>query len=481
MARTRIGSLRPVKVSDAVRVKPPHRLIALLIALVLFGSAVPAAAAAPAASNELPTVAIPKTPAGMQLAWALEQINGAAATLGASDVVSHVADDFLAALPAADLIATFQLLSAPLAPVAVARFEGGVSETRANALLFTASGEPWRIRLEVEPEPPHLIDDLFFEPVVMPDPVARPPKTWMRLDTNLERVAPEVGFVAAEVTDGTCRPLDELNAEEPLAIASAFKLYVLGALADAVAAGDVAWDDPLAIDPNLTSLPNGDLRLEPAGTVFPVRTYAEQMIASSDNTATDHLITLLGRQRVEAFMAKMGHQHAELNQPLLLTREWFALKLRYTEEELADYLDMDVDERRRFLAEEVDPVAGTLSEVEQWFGPNEIETIEWFASAGDLCRALAFLHAQGQRADLAPIYDALSLNPGVPWDAATWRYVGFKEGYETGVKTYAWLLQRADGRWFALTAIINDPEEEIDGPLLRQLMVTAVDLLAKAE
>jgi hypothetical protein len=313
--------------------------------------------------------------------------------------------------------------------------------------------------------------------------VARAPKSWKGLDSRLKKVAPEVGFVAAEVTDGTCRVINELDGEQPLAIASAFKLYVLGALAEAVAAGEIGWDDPLAISAALKSLPNGDMRLEPEGAVFPLRTYAERMMADSDNTATDHLIALLGRERVEAYMAEMGHQRPELNQPLLLTREWFALKLRYTEEELGEFVAASDAEQRAFLAEDVDPVAGTLSEIEQWSGPNEIETIEWFASAGDLCRALASLHGQAQAEpeNLAPIYDALSLNPGVPWDAATWRYVGFKEGYETGVKAYAWLLQRADGRWFAVSAIINDPTTEIDGFLLRQLMVTAVGLLAKAE
>ncbi|MGH2535091.1 MAG: serine hydrolase [Thermomicrobiales bacterium] len=459
----------------------PHRLVVLLVIFIVFGSAAPAAWAAPTASNELPVVAIPETPAGMQLAWAIAQINGDAASLEADDVGEHVAAAFLAALPAPDLIAILQNLTAPLAPVTVARFEGGVSRTRANALLFTRSGHQWRVRLGVDAEPPYLINDLFFEPVAVPEPVARPPTSWKGLDSRLQKVAPEVGFVAAEVSDGACRPLNEVNADEPMAIASAFKLYVLGALADAVAAGEFDWDDPLPINQELRSLPNGEMRLEADGSAFPIRTYAEQMMASSDNTATDHLITLLGRERVEAYMAAMGHEQPELNRPLLLTREWFALKLRYTEGELADYLDLSETEKRRFLADEVDPVAATLSEVEQWLGPNEIKTIEWFASAGDLCRATASLHAQAQQTGLSPIYDALSLNPGVAWDAETWRYVGFKEGYETGVKSYAWLLQRADGRWFALTAIINDPSEEIDGFHLRQLMVTAVDLLAKEQ
>jgi hypothetical protein len=439
----------------------------------------PLAAAEPA-STALPSIAIPDTAAGEQLTWTLAQVNGGAGKLKESEVEDHVAPDFLAGLSAANLISILQDLTGPSAPWTVARFEGGASDTRANALLFTADGNQWRIRLGVEAKAPHRINDLFFEPAPAPEPLERP-RSWKGLDSYLKRVAPKVGFVAAEVSGGGCQPLFTLNPNRELAVASAFKLYVLGAVADAVAAGEIGWDDALAIQSDLKSLPNGDLRLEPAGSRFPVRAYADQMMANSDNTATDHLIALLGRERVEAFMAEMGHSAPERNQPLLLTREWFALKLRYSEEALDEFTGASDAEQRAFLREDVDPVAATLYDDEVWVGPNEIETIEWFASAGDLCRALAVLQSQAEKPGMTPVYDALSLNPGVAWDARTWRYVGFKEGYETGVKAYAWLLQRADGRWFAVTAIINDPKQEIDGYTLRQYAVTAVDLLAKVE
>jgi beta-lactamase class A len=459
----------------------PSRRHFFLVLLLTIGCLAPAITVQAANSNAAPALAIPDTPAGTQLTWALNQINGGAGSLQVGDVSDRFATDFLAALPAASLISVLQNLAGPLAPVSVARVEGGGTATRANALLTTATGQTWRVQLGVEPDPPYRINDLFFEPVALPQPIDRAPKSWKGLNSRLAKVAPEVSFVAAEVSDGACKPLAQLNPNQPLGIASAFKLYVLGALAHQIEQGKLTWDDPLTIQQNLKSLPNGDMRLEPDGARFPIRTYADQMISNSDNTAADHLISLLGRETVEQFMPVMGHEEPALNQPLLLTREWFAIKLRFTPDELASYLKQSEASKRKVLREQVDPLANTLGDDEEWLNPADIDTIEWFASAGDLCRAIAYLQNQATKPGMEPIADALSLNPGVPWDTATWRYVGYKGGYETGVKSYVWLLQRADGRWFALTAIINDPKQEIDGNTLRALMVTAVDLLAKTK
>jgi hypothetical protein len=281
------------------------------------------------------------------------------------------------------------------------------------------------------------------------------------------------------VTEGTCRPVHERNPDQTLAVGSAFKLYVLGELARQVEAGEASWDEPLTLRASLKSLPSGNLLYEPDGAVFSLRYYAEQMIAESDNTATDHLIDRLGRRNVEAMMAQMGHHDPSLNTPLLMTREWFAIKLRFTPAQVEAYLKASENRQRRMLERQVAPLADTLWDGEEWSGPYLIDTIEWFASAADLCRAMAALHELGNRPGLGPVHDALSLEPGILFDARTWSYVGYKGGYETGVKSETWLLQRNDGRWFALVAIINDPRREIDGHTLRQLMIPAAALLAE--
>ena len=88
------------------------------------------------------------------------------------------------------------------------------------------------------------------------------------------------------------------------------------------------------------------------------------------------------------------------------------------------------------------------------------------------------MHRIGQTAGYEPVHDAFSMNPGIAFDSRTWAYVGYKGGYETGVKSDVWLLQRADGRWFVMAVIINDPKKEIRGIELWQYMVPTTKLLA---
>lgn len=435
----------------------------------------------PSASAEarwsIPAPAIPQSAVGEQLDWALGQVNGAAKSLTVRELKRHFVAEFLEALPAKDLLGVFRSYLAPSGPMAVARFEGAPVGTRIRAIL-TTPGADWRVTLGVDPDEPERINELFFEPVALPAPLPKTISSWSPLDRRLAKIAPDVSFFAAEVVADEIRPLYRVTRDRTLSIASSFKLYVLAELARQIESGQATWDEPLTIQDELRSLPNGDMRLEPAGTTFPLRRFAEQMISASDNTATDHLIARLGRENVEAAFAAFGHARPERNVPLLLTREWFAIKLRLSPAEVERYLAGDTEAKRAFLADRVDAEASTLSELEAWPGAYFIDQIEWFASATDLCNVMARLHVLAGRDGVSPIHDALSINPGIPYDARTWAYVGYKGGYETGVKSDAWLLQRGDGRWFTMAAIINDPKKEIDGYGLWQLMMPAVNLLA---
>lgn len=444
------------------------------------GVAVPAAArprGAVAARWTLPAAELPESPVGEQLRWVIAQANGAAADLTERALKRRFSTTYLEALPAKDLLGVFRDYLAPSGPMALSRFEGPTDGTMVRAIL-TTPGPDWRVTIGVDPADPSTIDEFFVEPVRLPAAPAKPPRSWDDLGKALAKVAPRVSFMAAEVADGEPRPIHALTKDRTLGIGSSFKLYVLGELTRQIEAGEAVWDEPLAIHGDLRSLPNGDMRLEPDGATFPLRRYAEQMIAASDNTATDHLIVRLGRERVESAFAAFGHARPERNVPLLLTREWFAFKLRIPLADVDAYLAAGIDEKRAMLADEVEPAAATLTDVDDWVGSYLVEEIEWFASAADLCRVVTALLERSTTAGLGPVATTLSMNPGIPFDARTWAYVGYKGGYETGVKSDVWLLQRGDGRWFVTAAIINDPRREIDGIGLWTLMVPVSELLA---
>ena len=303
---------------------------------------------------------------------------------------------------------------------------------------------------------------------------------WRRFDAAFATVAPGTNFLAAEVRDGACIPVHGLTPDRRLAVGSTFKLYVLAELARQVAAGEVAWSESLPIQDALKSLPSGGMRYQPEGLRHSLRHYAERMIEDSDNTATDHLIARLGRENVEAAQAPLGHGDPAVNTPFLLTREMFAFKISIPADDTDAYLTADDATQRRFLADRVGPMRFLTEDLGEWVAPKRIDSIEWFASATEICRALAHLAAMAEQPDLAPIWPILGLNRGGVLDRAAWPYTGHKGGYEAGVLNLTWLLRRADDRLFVVTAGFNDPVYYVDQAAAWTLVLDAVERLSEA-
>jgi beta-lactamase class A len=149
-----------------------------------------------------------------------------------------------------------------------------------------------------------------------------------------------------------------------------------------------------------------------------VRQTALQMISISDNTAADMLIHLAGRSAVQA-QDRQWSDHAALNVPFLTTRELFLLK--YVHPALADqYLRLAPGQRAAFLGTAVDPLPLSQAQLQNPASPVDIDTIEWFASPDDICRAFAGLQQLAAQPALAPLGPILSANNGGGLDPAQW-------------------------------------------------------------
>lgn len=291
---------------------------------------------------------------------------------------------------------------------------------------------------------------------------AAPSFAWTGIDQQIGQIAPDSNLLVAEFAGGGCRTIHDVNADNQLAIASVFKLYVLGELARQVQAGDVTWDEKITLTDDLRSMPSGDFAWVPAGQQVTVRQLAEGMIWQSDNTATDHLINRLGRENVERAFAAYGHSDPEANQPLLLTRELFAIKMWQPADWIARYVAASDEEQLSLLAADIDgrqinPAGGWG----QWSGPMAIDGVEWFASADDLCRAMVGLWTMGAQPGLEPVRDILAGNRGGIADTTSWPRAGVKNGFEAGVVSSVWVLERKDGRVFFVTAAFNHPSRVI--------------------
>jgi hypothetical protein len=286
---------------------------------------------------------------------------------------------------------------------------------------------------------------------------------WATLDTSLDALAPSDNLLVAEVQGSTCRTIHGRNETQPLAIASVFKLYVFGELARQIQLGEASWTDQITLSNSLRSMPSGDYAYVPAGTVVDVRSLAEAMIWVSDNTATDHLISYLGRENVERAFGAFGHSNPEANLPLLLTREMFGIKMTQSDDWMSRFMAASDDEQRALLRGEIDPMTiNPTGGWGQWNGPTAIDGIEWFASASDLCRVTASLWSLGAQPGLTPVREILTGNRGGVTDTTAFPGAGYKGGYEAGVVNMTYVLERSDGRVFFVSAGYNTPNGTID-------------------
>lgn len=251
-------------------------------------------------------------------------------------------------------------------------------------------------------------------------------------------------------------PLISRNPDTPLALGSAFKLYVLAALAEDVKAGKRKWTDVVPLTEK--SYPSGQLQTWPKGAPVTLHTLASLMISISDNTATDQLIRVLGKDRILTLMRDSGHSDPAANDPFLKTRELFVLKT-FDRETLDQWRKGDAAERAVLevvLAAE-DP---SLDQINAAFahGPKALD-IEWFASPTDLAQ----LFVRMRKTADPEAFRIMAINPSAT-DAikANWRYIGFKGGSEPGVLNLTWLLTDKEGRDWVLTLGWNNPAAVVD-------------------
>lgn len=407
-------------------------------------------------------VAPPATPAGARLEWLMKGFESAEPMT----IDGVFTAEFLEAVPAEQLTQVLNNFRVGAQGFALRR----INESGPNRLVAVAQaksdGSLWRLVVGTQPDEPHLVDTLFFQPA--PDEAMGPLEQWSQADAVLNELAPQNALVIYRVKpDGDLAKIHEHNADKRLAIGSTFKLWILGALAQSIQGGEHRWDEMLMIDDAHRSLPSGVMQDLAHGTEKPIEEFARQMISISDNTATDHLLALVGRERVEDFMR--GTVAApERNLPFLSTREIFAIKLSEDPTLMQRYADADVETRRKILAEEVAGKTPNIMMAGAWRAPRVIEQVEWFATGPELCRLMHKLWTMADEDGLAELRGVLGVNNGLGLSDQTWTRTMFKGGSEPGVMSLTWLLQRApqpgetEGPVFAVSMTLNNPAAPLD-------------------
>jgi beta-lactamase class A len=314
-----------------------------------------------------------------------------------------------------------------------------------------------------------------------------PVATWDEFAVELGKLASDASALVAEIGDGRCgtgsdfKPVHAVDATRPLAIATASRLYILGALAREIDEKRASWTEKLALRDDWKSPLGGTLKDEPAGTSHPLAYYAEEMINNDDGTAADHLLRRLGRETVEASLGQMGMPDTSRSVPFLASRDLGVLKATRNAGLADQYVAADPQGRRNLLDGVISTTPVTAQDLADWTSPRDIKTLDWFASTTDLCYAMLGLRDDAARPGLERIRTVLSANPGVHADPAAWKYVGFIRGVEPGVDQLTWLLERADGRWFVVSITLNDTTRPLTDPTAPIALVSdALRLVAAA-
>ncbi|MEZ0228688.1 MAG: serine hydrolase, partial [Planctomycetota bacterium] len=304
-------------------------------------------------------------------------------------------------------------------------------------------------------------------------PLGKAARSLAELEKEAAKLPGKVSFCVARLGSRSPAALAAVNPDEALGIGSAFKLWVLGQLVEDVAQGKRKWTDVTPLAAARRSLPSGMLQGWPDGSPVTLHTLASLMISISDNTATDHLVALLGREKIERHLAVMGAVTSPRRVPLLMTSDMFRLKWGTRKDAAKRFIEGDLVGKRAVLAEiDRDPLPEVGAITPE---PKLIAELEWFASANDLVRTLDWLRAATARDETAR--GALSINNGGV-DANGWRWIGFKGGSEPGVLELAWLLERSDGAWFTVCIGANDPSGEVSSAKVGSIAQRAIELLA---
>lgn len=288
-------------------------------------------------------------------------------------------------------------------------------------------------------------------------------------------------FLFAKLGEHGVEPLFGLHAEQQFAVGSSFKLYILGELIHEVNAGRRQAADTMLLSKEHHGPPSSELAEWPLGSPVTLHTLALKMMWISDNTATDHLHYLLGREAIEARMAAMGHSNPQVNRPLLSTREMTMLRDRKRATPGRAYQKLDELAKRAFLTKEL---AATPDYAELDFDTASYTLAEWYASPLDMARAMAWLHQHTRDQQRgAALIDVLTVDIKLNFDRSVWKFVGFKGGSEDQILAGNWLLQHASGDWYSYHVFFNNPAGPVDprqaGPAMEAILKAVEGTLAK--
>ncbi|MEE4174513.1 MAG: serine hydrolase [Xanthomonadales bacterium] len=302
-------------------------------------------------------------------------------------------------------------------------------------------------------------------------------------------LSPEAGVLLARIDENhQCQPLVARDADIPRSIASVFKVFILGGVADALDDRAIFPDQELPLD-GTKQVQGGPLFDQPAGVPLTVDELSTFMLGISDNTATDMLLARVGRERMDGLHAEYGHRMPELMAPQLGISEQFHLFFSFPMMEAMSYVNGTEEFQRTFLEERIVPLGSAATGGGGFFNESLLIDGAWQASPLDVCGAFARHRRHTPGSDAALVVErALQASAAQPnlrerWDRV-WYKGGSLDSFANGrlVLTHAFMFEREGEAPYVLVGFSNDPSGGLEGQvfniqsILGRLAQIAADL-----
>lgn len=232
-----------------------------------------------------------------------------------------------------------------------------------------------------------------------------------------------------------------LEKQKPLNIGHTSQLFLLRALKKRVDQGSLKLDTAVPLEERLTQLSYGPIRQWPPGTLVSLDALKSLMVIDLDTAAADHLIQLVGREKVAEEVPGLKHY--------LFFHEYNAL--------LAGIEPQDLPPRDR--ASELPALAAKVIEKAKQKetiagSPKASERLGWFTGTESLCQALRELKEEKTlRRTHASEGTQIRLNEA-------WKNVISVQTRDSGIAQSTILAtSRVSGKSFCLAMTANGQEE----------------------
>lgn len=283
-----------------------------------------------------------------------------------------------------------------------------------------------------------------------------------KLSKKFSSAAKNTAMLVARIDNDRCVPITSRFAKKPQPTASIFKIWLLGALAQAITDGRVSASTMIPLSENEIVPVGSTITDVPLNTQFPLADMAALMMGRSDNTATDHIHELVGRGRIEKILKQFGNKNANLMTPFLSVNEQFHVLWSLTPQQANDYAGGTEEFQRDFLNNVIVPLGPVTSF--PYANVDALRRSSWQASPLDICAAYAGLRKFDNRSEAFKLVDrAFSAETALlsvrnKWDRV-WQKGGSFGGRDGSyVLTLSWMFESDDRGAFVVILMANNED-----------------------